>query len=98
VREVAEETGLAASVGRLVGVYAKRRERDLVFVFEAGASGGQLRASEERDRVEFADPRHLPEETGDRDRDRIADALAEQSTPFLEVQPSEDDEPPDGTR
>jgi ADP-ribose pyrophosphatase YjhB (NUDIX family) len=98
VREVAEETGLEASVDRLVGVYAKPRERDLVFVFEAGARGGELRASEERDRVEFADPQHLPEGTGDRDRKRIADALAERSAPVLEVQPSEEDEPPGGVR
>jgi 8-oxo-dGTP diphosphatase len=98
VREVAEETGLDAAVGRLVGVYAKRRERDLVFVFEAVVQGGRLRTSDERDRVEFVDPRSLPEPTADRDRERIGDALADAAAPIFAVQPSEGDRPPAGTR
>ena len=98
VREVAEETGLDVAVGRLVGVYAKRRERDLVFVFTASPIGGELRTSDERDRVEFVEPRHLPNQTSDRDRERISDALAEKGHVVLAVQPSEDDEPPKGTR
>ena len=98
VREVAEETGLEVAVDRLIGVYAKRRERDLVLVFEASTVGGQLRPSDERDRVEFVDPGHLPEQTSERDRQRLADALAGGQVPVLRVQPSKGDEPPDGTR
>jgi 8-oxo-dGTP diphosphatase len=98
VREVAEETGLDVAVERLVGVYAKRRERDLVFVFTGSRLGGTLRSSDERDRVEFVDPEQLPDDTSGRDRERIADALAENADAVLAVQPSQGDEPPDGTR
>jgi 8-oxo-dGTP diphosphatase len=96
VREVAEETGLKIALRRLVGVYAKRSEHDLVFLFAASPAGGELATSEERDRVAFLDPHQLPEQTSDRDRQRIADALAA-GPPVLRVQPSES-EPPDGTR
>ena len=97
-REVSEETGLDVSIGRLVGVYAKRDERDLVFVFTASRTGGELRASNERDRVEFVDPGDLPEETSQRDRERISDALGGEMHAVLAVQPSEGAEPPEGTR
>jgi ADP-ribose pyrophosphatase YjhB (NUDIX family) len=80
VREVKEETGIEITLRRLVGIYAKRREQDIVFVFAAAAVGGELRASDERD------------------RERILDTLAPHAAPALSVQPSQDDEPPAGTR
>ena len=98
VREVAEETGLKITLGRLIGVYAKRSEHDLVFVFAASPVGGELATSEERDRVAFLDPHQLPEQTSDRDRERIADAFAHSQAPILRVQPAEGHAPPDGTR
>jgi 8-oxo-dGTP diphosphatase len=98
VREVAEETGLEVEVVRLVGLYAKRQERDLVLVFEASATGGEPRASDERDRVAFFDPGRLPAETSDRDRERIAHAVGERESPVLAIQPSAGSEPPAGTR
>jgi 8-oxo-dGTP diphosphatase len=97
VREVAEETGLDVAVGRLVGLYAKR-ERDLVLVFTASLIGGELRPSDERDRVQIVDPRDPPDQTSDRHRERISDALAGESRAVLSVQPSKGDEPPKGTR
>jgi 8-oxo-dGTP diphosphatase len=97
VREVAEETGLDVGVRRLLGVYAKRQERDLVLVFAADVTGGRIRPSDERDRIEFVDPHHLPERTAARDRERIADALSG-APPVFAVQPSAGDEPPQGTR
>ena len=98
VREVREETGLDIALNRLVGVYAKRRERDLVFVFAASATGGELRESDERDRASFVDPRELPEQTSNSDRRRIGDALEARMTAVLVIQPSQDDNPPPGTR
>jgi ADP-ribose pyrophosphatase YjhB (NUDIX family) len=76
VREVAEETRLEIELRRLIGVYVKRSEHDLVFVFAAAAVGGELATSEERDRVAFLDPCQLPEQTSDLHRERIADARA----------------------
>jgi 8-oxo-dGTP diphosphatase len=98
VREVREETGLQVTVGRLVGVYAKQRERDLVFVLAAAPAGGELRRSSERDRVGFYDPDALPEQTSGRDRERIRDALANAERAVMSVQPSAGDRPPAGTR
>jgi len=98
VREVAEETGLTIALRELIGVYAKRSERDLVFVFAASALGGELATSEERDRVAFVDPEQLPEQTSERDRERIADARAGGEAPVLCVQPSAGGEPSEGTR
>jgi 8-oxo-dGTP diphosphatase len=97
-REVREETGLEIESARLVGVYVKPRERDLVFLFRSAAVGGELRTSEERDRVAFVDPEQLPEGTSDRDAQRIHDALAEGEHPVLSVQPSDGEEPSPGTR
>jgi 8-oxo-dGTP diphosphatase len=98
VREVCEETGLEAAITRLTGVYAKRREGDLVFVFAAAATGGELRPSDERDRVEFLDPHEFPAGTSERDGERVADALSGRGGPVLATQPSEGEEPPAGTR
>jgi 8-oxo-dGTP diphosphatase len=97
-REVEEETGLEVEVERLSGVYAKRHEHDLVFVFIAGKEGGQLRASDERDRVEFVDSGDLPAGTTAKEQERIRDALSGDPNPVLRVQPSEGDQPPAGTR
>jgi len=95
---VGEETGLELEINALIGVYAKREERDLVFLFVGSAVGGELRTSDERDRVEFVKPRHQPSETSDRDRERIEDALDEPRTPILSIQASQRCEPPNGTR
>jgi 8-oxo-dGTP pyrophosphatase MutT (NUDIX family) len=97
-REVREETGVEISDLRLTGVYTKRTERDLVLVFSAAAVRGTPRGSDERDRVAFTDANQLPERTAERDRQRIAHALAAHQQPVLAVQPSDADEPPPGTR
>jgi ADP-ribose pyrophosphatase YjhB (NUDIX family) len=98
VREVFEETGLEVEVARLVGVYVKRRETDLVLAFEASIVGGELRNSDERDAVEFFPPDRLPDETSGQDRERIDDARTGGRRPVLRVQRSQGDEPPPGTR
>ena len=53
MREVREETGLEVDLERLVGVYVKTRETDLVLVFAATIAGGELRASDEREEARF---------------------------------------------
>jgi 8-oxo-dGTP diphosphatase len=98
VRETREETGLEIEIERLVGVYAKRQEADLVFAFSALIRGGRMRASDERDRVRFFSADALPPELSERDRQRLADDDAKERAAFLRVQRSEGDEPPPGTR
>src|ERR687884_95447 len=60
VREVREETGLEVDLERLIGVYAKKREGDLVFTFRARITGGDLRESDERDALGFFPHSELP--------------------------------------
>jgi 8-oxo-dGTP diphosphatase len=98
VREVREETGLEVEVDRLVGAYAKKREADLVLVFEAPPRGGEVRESDERDAAQFFAPGELPDDLAERDRERIEDALSREPEPFLRVQPSSGDAPTPGTR
>ena len=97
-REVNEETALEIDELRLTGLYAKRQERDLVFVFSARPVGGRPQSSVERDRVLFVDRDRLPPGTSARDRERIDDALGAREQPVLSVQPSSGDQPPPGTR
>ncbi len=97
-REVREETGLEVVAHRLVGVYVKRGETDLVFCFDAKLVGGDLRTSDERDAVQFFARDDLPREASDNDRQRIEDALAAHPATVLRVQPSQGAEPPSGTR
>jgi 8-oxo-dGTP diphosphatase len=98
VREVREETGLEVDVARLIGVYVKRRETDIVLVFAAKAVAGELRRSDERDAVRFVAVDGLPAATSRQDADRIADALTHAERAILRVQPSQSEEPPPGTR
>lgn len=53
VREVREETNLDVEVGRLVGVYSKPQKHEVVLVFEARVSGGELGPSDEADHHEW---------------------------------------------
>jgi hypothetical protein len=83
---------------RLVGAYAKKREGDLVFVFEAVIRGGELRSSDESAAARFFSPDKLPDGLSERHRERIADGLSGQRQAFWRIQDSEGDEPPPGTR
>ena len=51
IREIREETGLSAVVGRLIGVYGKPGQSELVFAFECSVEGGQLTESAEAVRL-----------------------------------------------
>jgi 8-oxo-dGTP pyrophosphatase MutT (NUDIX family) len=98
IRETREETSLQIELTKLVGVYVKRAERDIVFVFAATPRLGLPRPSEERDRVEFFRHGKLPPETSERDLERIEDAVAGAERPVLSVQPSAGGSPRAGTR
>ena len=76
VREIEEETGLLAEVVRLVGVYGKTNESDLVFAFECRIVRGESAASDEADEHRFFDPESLPANFAPRQAERIADAMA----------------------
>ena len=87
VRELREETGLAITVGRLVGLYAKPQKHELVVTFEARVTGGALVPSDEADVHEWVTageldsyqilPKHL---------ERIRDALRDEPAAIVKDQ------------
>jgi 8-oxo-dGTP pyrophosphatase MutT (NUDIX family) len=76
VREVREETGLAVTVERLIGIYCWPEAGELIFSFICALADGALRASDETRDVRFFPPDALPATTFAEHRERIADALA----------------------
>jgi 8-oxo-dGTP diphosphatase len=71
-REVAEETGLAPRLGRLVGVYSAAGNPVVLIVYAAEAEG-QPRAGDEALEVGLFDPDELPELAFEHDRQIVAD-------------------------
>ena len=61
VRETREETGLDATVERLLGVYSARGERTVFVAYAGRILGGELRAGPECMEVAFFPPDALPE-------------------------------------
>jgi ADP-ribose pyrophosphatase YjhB (NUDIX family) len=94
-REVAEETGLDVTVGRLIGVYSDPRyhtimsysDGDLVHfvtvVFECRRRGGELRMSEESTDLGYFDVEALPDNVMLAHSVRIRDALEHRAEPFI---------------
>jgi ADP-ribose pyrophosphatase YjhB (NUDIX family) len=81
-REVAEETGLAIAVERLVGEYVRTGFRAHVArVFACSVEGGSLCPSRETPRVEWFDPAALPDAIFPWFRGPLEDALGDASEP-----------------
>ena len=72
VREVQEETGLSAELGRLVGVYSEAGNPVVLVVYAAEASG-QPRPSAEASELRVFDPADLPELAFAHDRKILED-------------------------
>jgi len=75
VREVREEVGLEVVVERLVGVYAKEYENNIVFLFLCKPIGGGLTLSGEADRIEYFSLENIPPNTNSRHIERIRDVF-----------------------
>jgi ADP-ribose pyrophosphatase YjhB (NUDIX family) len=86
VREVREEVGLTVEVVRLTGLYWKPATDELVFNFECRVIGGSPATSDEADAIEYFAISALPANTAPKQVERIADALARASRPFLKSQ------------
>ncbi len=86
VREVAEETGLAVEMERLVGVYCMPRWRGggaVIFLFRCRRQGGALQITRETIDVGYFSPDALPADLMFGHDQRIADAIADAETVFL---------------
>ena len=93
-REVAEETGLAVAVRRLVGVYSAPRLQVVRYpdgnvwhyvnvCFECAVRRGALRTCDETLALEYFTPRRLPRTLLANHRVRIRDACARRLAPFV---------------
>ena len=83
VRETREETGLAVTVERLVGVYGKEVKDELVFAFLCRVVGGELGLSDETDAREFFDVDAIPHNTSPKQVERIRHAIEDGQQPVF---------------
>jgi 8-oxo-dGTP diphosphatase len=91
-REVREETGLDVAVEYLVGVYSKPQKQEVVLTFRCRVIGGELSATEESRECRFFPPNALPENTLPKHRQRVEDALLNQSHAIVRDQRSSTEE------
>ena len=75
VRETKEETGLDVRVDKLIGVYNKPDQNEIVFSFLCSVIKGKLILNEEADKIEYFNPSNLPQNTSQKQVERIKDAL-----------------------
>ncbi|MBU1662505.1 MAG: NUDIX domain-containing protein, partial [Chloroflexi bacterium] len=88
VRETREETGLDIEIERLVGVYAKPYEDDIVLVFTGKIVGGKLTPTDEADECRYFAFRDFPANTIPKHVERIQDAAANHPQPVFRRQTS----------
>ena len=86
IREVREETGIEVEVSRLLGVYSKPDDGDLVFSFLCRRTGGEIALSDEADRIEFFRADELPPNTIPKQVERIADFFRDTGAVVCRVQ------------
>lgn len=75
VREVKEEVFVDAAIERLLGIYFKPEQQDIVFAFICRIIGGTLGISNEVDAFEYFDVTKLPKNMSPRIVERIHDAV-----------------------
>jgi 8-oxo-dGTP diphosphatase len=85
-REVREETGLEIVVEYLVGVYSKPQKQEVVLTFRCRIISGTLTATEESRECRYFAPDALPLNTLPKHRQRVEDALLNQSHAVMRAQ------------
>jgi ADP-ribose pyrophosphatase YjhB (NUDIX family) len=83
IREVREETGFEVRIERLLGVYWKSREADVVLVFRCEVLSGAPTTSDESSEVAFFPLDHLPVDLPTAHRERIDDAITGADMTYL---------------
>ncbi len=74
-REVKEETGLNVEVGRMIGLYFKPKENNLVLTFLCDVKGGEIQLNDEAAAIEYFDLESLPLNIIRKHIERIKDAF-----------------------
>ncbi len=91
-REVREETGLEVEVEHLVGVYSKPQKQEVVLTFQCRVTRGTLTSTEESRECRYFAPAAMPTNTLPKHRERVMDALLDQSHAVLRTQRSTSEE------
>jgi ADP-ribose pyrophosphatase YjhB (NUDIX family) len=86
LREIKEETGLDATVEKLIGVYSKADKDDVVFCFTCTAIAGNLTLNDEADKIEYFSVDALPPNTVPKQVERIRDALSKPVETIFKLQ------------
>lgn len=76
VREVKEETGLDAVVEKLIGVYSKPQNNDLVFSYQCKVVSGVIQINAEAREIAYFNADALPQNIVQKHLERIQDCLA----------------------
>ncbi len=85
-REVKEETGLDVQITKLLGVYSKLEEEEILFQFECEVNGGELTLNEEADQLEYFSLNEIPENTSKRQIERLHDYFDNRNKLHMRVQ------------
>ena len=75
IREVKEEIGVDVMVKRLLGIYFKEEQNEIVFSFECVIENGIPTLSNEADEIKFFSLEEIPANTAPRQMERIKDYL-----------------------
>jgi ADP-ribose pyrophosphatase YjhB (NUDIX family) len=86
IEEIKEEVGVEAEITRLVGVYWKVRQQEVVFQFEGRIVAGKPTPSDEADQIAFFEPEQLPSNLSPSQRERIHHALRDHPHVLLVTQ------------
>jgi ADP-ribose pyrophosphatase YjhB (NUDIX family) len=86
VREVQEEIGLMVRVSKLIGLYFKPEQDEVVFSFACEQIGGKLQLNDEADRIEYWPVSGLPPNFSPIQAERVQDAWNEIDTVIMKEQ------------
>ena len=85
-REIKEETGLEVEVSKLLGVYTKPANNDIVFAFICKVIAGEITLNDEADRVEYFAFDNIPTNISAKQVERIRDAIQNPDEVVFKIQ------------
>ncbi|MEA3322920.1 MAG: NUDIX hydrolase [Patescibacteria group bacterium] len=86
VREVKEETNLGVSVDKLLGIYYKPEQKEIVFSFFCSIINGRIKLTDEADKIDFFYSSELPNNIALKQKERILDAYKNREEVVLKTQ------------